>query len=109
MSLEAEIKKLTDAIIQLHQAIDLASAVTQLVSKEESLGVTSTPIPSSTSAVVQEGATADECRELCRKIVSGDKEKKSVIKEIIASFDGAKLVDDVTDLEALKKALMEIV
>lgn len=103
MSLEAEIKKLTDAITRLHQAIDITGAVTELT-KEKAVGLAPTSAPEPT----QEETTADECRELCRKIVSGNKEKKAIIKDIIGSFDGAKLVDDVKDLAGLKKALMEI-
>lgn len=106
MSLEAEMKKLTDAIIKLHQAIDLAGATAQLVGEEPSA---TSPIAPKAVEATEGRATADECRDLCRQIVSADKEKKSVIKEIIASFNGAKLVDDVDDLDALKKALMEIV
>lgn len=87
MSLEAKIEKLTVAV----EALTAQLALTQTQPK--------TKVPSekaeTTSAPKDEGPSVEDLQTLAMTIVRKDRTKKTPIKELIASYDGAKVIGEV--------------
>lgn len=100
--LETEIKNLTAEIALLRGILEDLS---------KTLNVSVPPIVSKpTPQFVDAGVTVQELQDLCLELTRANRENKAKIKEIIASFDGSKVLAEVNpkDFEALKKTLEEL-
>lgn len=114
MSLETEISKLTQAVITLAERLSaLEGKVEQKTEHKQEPKVEpkqeSKPEAKPEPKVeAQEPVDRQSIVDLCMSIVKADRSKGKAIKEVFASFDGAKVVGDVQDKDlASLKAKIE--
>ena len=116
MSLELEIKNLTEAVKEL--AKQLAAANLRAVGREG--GDTPTPQPEPVKEPVkakpkkpvevnpvEDAVSEQDLQGLCMKIVQADRSKGQTIKDMLAEYDGAKTIKQVNpdNYQVLKEAL----
>lgn len=94
MSLESKIENLTKAV----------EALTEQMAKSASSETESKPVQSKAKKPKPEaepkdetpqGPTVEELQDLAMSKVREDRSKKNAIKDLIASYDGAKVIGDV--------------
>ena len=96
MSLESKIENLTKAV----------EALTEQMAKSEPLSVEADPNAVQSKAKkpkpeaelkdeTPQGPTVEELQDLAMSKVREDRSKKNAIKDLIASYDGAKVIGDV--------------
>jgi hypothetical protein len=103
--LETELQALKAEVVSLREAISSLTAA-MIGAAHASLPTTPEPVPE-VEPVKVEPITVDALQAWCMEMVRKDPDTKPKIKEIIASFDGAKTIGKVpTDrLPELKAAL----
>lgn len=107
--LETELQALKAEVVSLREAISSLTAA-MIGAAHASLPTTPEPVPEpmpEVEPVKVEPITVDALQAWCMEMVRKDPDTKPKIKEIIASFDGAKTIGKVpTDrLPELKAAL----
>lgn len=118
MSLETEISKLTQAVIALTERLSVLEGKaeqktehkqeTKQETKPEAKAEPKAETKPEPKVEAQEPVDRQSIVDLCMSIVKADRSKGKAIKEVFASFDGAKVVGDVQDKDlASLKAKIE--
>lgn len=88
MSLEAKIENLTKAVETLTEQL--------AKSQDVQIDVSEQTVPAEVQKIEQaEGPSVEDLQALAMKKVREDRTKKAAIKELIGSYDGAKVIGEV--------------